>query len=287
MLSARHRFDNLRRIERLDPVADHDEIFRLVSYYEFPWEIVQGTSIAFLRDFGVPSIAALLDRTRQFEDHGQKRYDDTILIGYEAVVEGQESERGHAAMRHLNRIHGQYEIADHEFAYVLATTLVGPRRFIDRYGYRPMHPHEVQALTRTTTRFGELMGLKDLPTTYAGYERLHDEYERTHFSRCPASRRLAEASIRIVTDRSPRPLRPLVRRITIAMLDEPLRETLGLARQPAWLTTLLDRGLRLRARVVRFLPPRKDDDPYLHDPWRSYPHGYELSDLGPHGPRPT
>ena len=37
----------------------------------------QGTGIAFMRDYGIPSIAALLDRTREFEDHGTKRYDDT------------------------------------------------------------------------------------------------------------------------------------------------------------------------------------------------------------------
>ena len=44
---------------------------------EFPWDYVQGTGIAFMRDYGVPSISRLLDRTREFEDHGVKRYDDT------------------------------------------------------------------------------------------------------------------------------------------------------------------------------------------------------------------
>lgn len=275
------RYDNLHRIARLDPAADSDEIIQLVAYHEFPWEYVQGTSIAFMRDYGVPSISDLLDRTGRFERDGQKRYDDTVLIAQEAVVDGIDSARAHAAARHLNRIHGHYGIPNHEFRYVLATTLVGPKRFIDRYGYRPLHPHEVEAMTRWTTRLGELMGIKDLPTTYDDYERLLVQYEAEHFAPDAANTRVAEASIRIVTGWYPAPLRPLVRRVTIAMLDEPLRRALGLPRQPAWLVRLVDTLVRLRGRLVRLLPPRAADNPYRHDARRTYPLGYTLADLGP------
>ena len=102
------RYDNLRRIDQLDPAVDHDEIIGLTAYHEFPWEYVQGTSIAFMRDYGVPSISDLLDRTGRFEHEGQKRYDDTVLIGQESVAHGIDSPRGHAAVRHLNGIHGHY-----------------------------------------------------------------------------------------------------------------------------------------------------------------------------------
>jgi uncharacterized protein (DUF2236 family) len=276
------RYDNLRRIERLDPTEDFDEIFGLVTQHEFPWEYVQGTSIAFLRDFAVPSISALLDRTGEFEHHGQKRYDDTILIGYEATVDTLESPRGRAAIRHLNRIHGRYDIPNDEFVYVLATTIVGPKRFIDAYGWRPLHPHEVEAMHRVTTRFGELMGIKRLPTSYEGYERFLDDYEAERFEYAPTNRRVAEASIRIVANWYPRPVRPLVRRVSIAMLDDPLVEALGLPRQPRWLSRLLDRVLRVRAAVVRhLLPPRPESRPYEHDARRTYPFGYSLADLGP------
>ncbi|HSJ20971.1 MAG TPA: oxygenase MpaB family protein [Nocardioidaceae bacterium] len=276
------RYDNLRRIERLDPAEDFDEIFGLVTQHEFPWEYVQGTSIAFLRDFAVPSISALLDRTGEFEHHGQKRYDDTILIGYEATVDTLESPRGRAAVRHLNRIHGRYDIPNDEFVYVLATTIVGPKRFIDAYGWRPLHPHEVEAMHRVTTRFGELMGIKRLPTSYEGYERFLDDYEAERFEYAPTNRRVAEASIRIVANWYPRPVRPLVRRVSIAMLDDPLVEALGLPRQPRRLSRLLDRVLRIRAAVVRhLLPPRPESRPYEHDARQTYPFGYSLADLGP------
>jgi len=130
-------YTNLRLIASLDPVRDHDEIFRLTTRYEFPWDYQQGTSFAFLRDFGVPTISRLLDHTGQFEHHGRKRYDDTILIGAEATEDGQESSRGRQAMRHLNRIHSRFDIPTDEFVYVLATTIVGPKRWIDQYGASP------------------------------------------------------------------------------------------------------------------------------------------------------
>jgi uncharacterized protein (DUF2236 family) len=167
---------------------------------------------------------------------------------------------------------------------VLATTLVGPKRFIDRYGYRPLHPHEVESMTRVTTRLGELMGIRDLPATYADYERLLDSYEAEHFAPDPANTRVAEASIRIMTGWYPRPLRPLMRRVTIAMLDEPLRVALGLQVQPRWLVRAVDGLVRLRGRVIRFLPPRAPDNPYRHDAGRTYPFGYSLADLGPREP---
>ena len=57
-----------------------------------------------------------------------KRYDDTLLVGDEATLDGIDSPRSHAALRRLNQIHGHYEIPEHEFHYVLATTIVGPVR---------------------------------------------------------------------------------------------------------------------------------------------------------------
>ena len=129
-----------------------------------------------------------------------------------------------------------------------------------------------------TTRFGELMGIKDLPTTYDGYLQLLVDYERRHFAHTPQATRLAEASIRIAREVAPAPLRPLLRRVTIAVMDEPLREALGLPRQPRWFVRAVRGGLRARGRLLRLAPPRRTA--YVHRP-STYPHGYRLEDLGP------
>lgn len=275
------RYDDLRRIEQLDPATDYDEIYHLVGWREFPFEFFQGTSIAFLRDYGVPTISDLLDRTGRFENDGQKRYDDTVLVAEEIAKDGIDSARARDTVRHLNQIHGHYGIPNHEFRYVLATTLVGPVRFINSYGYRQLVPNELAAMAQVTTRLGRLMGIKELPQTYAEYEQLHDSYEAEHFTYSPANTRVAEASIRIVTDWYPAPVRPLMRRVMLAMLDEPLLDALGLPRQPPWFERWVRGAVRLRGRAMRFVPPRKAGTWYSHDASRTYPFGYSLADLGP------
>jgi hypothetical protein len=272
------RYQIRDHVRTLDPASDRDEIAWLVSRHEFPWDYNQGTGIAFLRDYGIPSIAALLDRTAEFENDGVKRYDDTLLVAEEATVEGLDSERGHATLRRLNRIHGHYDIPNDEFQYVLATTIVGPVEWIREFGWRDLEPVERQALAHLTTRFGELMGITGLPRTYDGYLTLLRDYEREHFELTGASRRVTEATLRIARELAPPPLRPLARRVTIALMDEPLRLALGMPEQPAWFVTAVRRGLRVRARVLRFAPPRRTA--YHHRP-TSYPHGYTLRDIGP------
>jgi hypothetical protein len=70
----------------------------------------------------------------------------------------------------------------------------------------------------------------------------------------------------------------LVRSVTIALMDEPLRVALGLPAPPAWLPRLVHRGLRVRATLLRLAPPRRTD--HLHRA-TTYPHGHRLCDLGP------
>jgi hypothetical protein len=272
------RFEIRDHVRALDPEQDRDEITWLVSRHEFPWDYNQGTGVAFLRDYGIPSIAALLDHTGEFEHDGVKRYDDTLLVAEEASVEGIDTARGRAALRRLNRIHGHYEIPNDEFQYVLATTIVGPVEWIRQFGWRDLDPVETQAIANLTTRFGELMGITDLPTTYDGYHTLLREYEAERFSFTEANRRVTEATLRVGRATAPLPLRPFARRVAIALMDEPLREALGMPEQPRWLVSAVHRGLRARARLLRLAPPRRTA--YHHRP-STYPHGYTLRDIGP------
>ena len=279
-LGSRHRYAHLDEIRTLDPHddADRDRIVTLTARHDFPWDFDQGVAIAFLRDYGVPSISTLLDRTRQFEDHGVKRYDDTLIFQEEAVADGVDSPRAKAAVDRLNRIHGHYDIPNDEFQYVLATTIVGPVRWIRRYGWRALDPVELVALTRFTTRFGELMGITGLPETYAGYEDLLDSYEAERFEFHPANKRVTDATIRIGRRTAPWYLKPGFRRVSIALMDEPLRLALGMEAQPRWLVAAVDLGLRLRAKALRFFPPRRAPYERTHP---TYPNGYELSQIGP------
>ena len=272
------RYDIRDHIQTLDAERDRDEIVWLVSRHELPWDYNQGTGVAFLRDYGIPSIAALLDRTGEFEHDGVKRYDDTLLVAEEATAEGIDSARGRATLRRLNRIHGRYDIPNDEFQYVLATTIVGPVEWIREFGWRDLEPVERQAIANLTTRFGELMGITGLPTTYDGYLALLRDYEAEHFAFAEPNRRVTEATLRVGRQIAPLPLRPFARRVAIALMDEPLRMALGMPAQPAWFVTAVRRGLWTRGLLLRLAAPRRTA--YHHRP-TTYPGGYTLQDIGP------
>lgn len=275
------RCRRLTRIRQMDPQRDFEQIYRWITQYEFPRDYLHGTSVAFLRDYGVPRISRLLDRTQEFERAGQKRYDDTVLIAYEMVRDGLDSEQGRAAARHLNRIHGRYRIPNEDFLYVLATTVVGPKRWIDRFGWRPLCAQETESLALVGRRMGEMMGISEVPGTYAEFERLHDAYEREMFAYDPANRRVAAATLRVMAAWYPAPLRRIAVRASLAVLDEPLLTALGFQPQPAWLRAVVHRALRLRAACIRLLPARPERFPRGPKP-RTYPFGWTLDDLGPH-----
>ena len=79
------------------------------------------------------------------------------------------------------------------------------------------------------------MGINGLPQTYDGYLELLTDYEREQFAFDPANKRVTEATIRIGRATAPWYLRLGFRRVTIALMDEPLRVALGMEEQPRWL----------------------------------------------------
>jgi hypothetical protein len=277
------RFDVRRRIEQLDPVRDFLEIYRLMSTFEFPWDMNQALSFALFRTYAVPSIGGQLARTGEFTERAQKRYDDTVLI-LDAVVEhGPGSEDGRAAVRRMNQMHRSYDISNDDLRYVLATFVVMPIRWLDDYGWRPMTEAERVASAHYYRELGHLMGIRDIPQTWQAFAHCLDAYERAHFGFDAGARAVAESTLALLATFPPNHRLPaaLVRRISLATMDGPLLDAFGFPRPPQALRTLVRGGLKGRGRVVRFLPPRRE--PYFARQLpqiRSYPDGYSVSELG-------
>ena len=95
----RRRYDLVRRIARLDPVADHLEIYQISAGQEFPWDYTRALEFALFRTYCVPSISALLAATGEFEKRPQQRYDDTALLMSEIATHGYDSPRGREALK--------------------------------------------------------------------------------------------------------------------------------------------------------------------------------------------
>ncbi len=271
------------RIERLDPERDALEVHQLVCAHEFPWDTLQALSFALFRTYAVPSIGSLLDRTGELTGRSRKRYEDTGLL-LDAVLEhGADSGPGRQALRRVNAMHAAYDISNDDMRYVLSTFVVMPIRWNAAYGWRPFTELEKRASVAYHRELGRRMGIRDLPATWQEWERLLDEYETEHFAPDPGGRRVADATLELFTTF---PLnrhlpRSLVRSATLAVMDDRLLAALGYARPPALLRTAVRSGLRARARVVRWLPRRREPLFFRAQPVvQLHAGGYDVSRLG-------
>ena len=277
------RFDWLRRIEQLDPATDFHDVYRISSTHEFPWDYFHALSFALFRTFAVPSVGGLLADTGEFTARAQKRFEDTVLI-LDAVLEhGFTSADGRAAIRRMNQMHRAYPIANEDFVYVLATFVVVPIRWIDRFGWRPLSETEKIAGAGYYRELGRHLGITDIPATYQEFAARLDGYEAERFARHPGGRAVGDAALGLFT-RFPlaRPLpAALVRRLALGLMDDPLRAALGYPRFSQTEQRLYASTVRLRGRVVRILPPRTEPLYARQRPEiRGYPGGYDVARLG-------
>jgi len=270
-----------RHIARLDPEHDYEEIYRIVLAHEFPWDMNQALSMALFRTYAVPSIGRLLDQTGTFARDTQRRYDDTALLLDEPARNGLHSDRGLRAIRRINQMHGAYDIAQDDLRYVLATFVVTPKRWMDDFGWRAFSPAEIEASVRYYVELGRLMGIKDAPTTYDGFERLMTSYEAENFAFDPGGRRVADETMRLMTTFYPRVLSRPMELFSRALMDEPLLAAFRMPVPPRPVVRAARSALRARARVEALMPARRTP---LHSPdvprIRSYPDGYEIERLG-------
>ncbi|MEE1790270.1 oxygenase MpaB family protein [Streptomyces sp. BE308] len=275
------RYDRLKEIQRLDPERDFLEIYRLTVTYEFPWDITRALELALYRTYAIPSIGRLLAETAELTERSQKRYDDTALLLDSVVEHGFDAEQGRTAIRRINQMHRGYDISDDDMRYVLCTFVVTPKRWLDIYGWRRLSDHELRAFAAYYRTFGAQLGIKDVPRTYEDFERTLDTYEREHFGWDEGGRRVSDATLDLMASWYPAVLAPAVRGAGLALLDDSLLRAFRYER-PGPVARGLTRGaLRLRARAVRLLPPRRAPHYARQNPEiRGYPDGYELAGLG-------
>src|SRR5437667_11177622 len=168
----------LDEIKTLDPLKDHLRIVYLVTCFEFPFDTTRALEFALYRTYCVPSVSALLDKTREFAERAQKRYDDTDIIVSELMEWGYDSDRGKRALRRMNQIHGRFAISNDDFLYVLSTFVFEPIRRNARFGWRPLSDHERLAYFHFWREVGRRMGIRAIPETYEAFERFNLDYER-------------------------------------------------------------------------------------------------------------
>ena len=278
------RFSYLDQIQRLDPERDHQRIAFLDACYEFPWDTTRALELALFRTFGVAKGSALLAGTGEFTQRPQKRYDDTVLMLSEMVEHGYDSERGRAAMRQMNRLHGRYAIPNDEFLYVLSTFIFEPIRWNARFGWRPLIAQEKLAAFYFWREIGRRMNIKQLPTDITMFEQFNLEYEQEHFRYAESNERLATVTRDMFLGWFlPRPLWRLGEPAIYAMLDDPLLDAVAFPHPSARMRWFVEGMLKTRARLIRRMPVRRRPRLLTEQPTRTYPNGYRIEELGPRG----
>ena len=278
------RFALRDRIGLLDAQTQHEEIVRLLSTQEFPWDIEQALSFALFRTYAVPSIGVLLYETGEFNQRTQKRYDDTVLILDTILEHGMSSQPGRNAFRRMNQMHGAYDIPNDDMRYVLSTFVVTPVRWLADFGWRPFTSHEVQAWTNYYRAVGRHMGIRDIPETYDAFVALMDGYEATHFAFDARSKAVADSTLDLLATFSPTNLAPkrLVDLFARTLMEDELLDAFHYARPSAFSRTVFRTALKARGKFVRYFLSSRREPLYGRDRAniRSYPNGYNVEQLG-------
>lgn len=268
-------------IETLDPQLDYERIFYLLSAYEFSWDIEKALEFALFRTYAVPSISGLLSRTGEFRKQTRKRYDDTELLLSEISENGQDSERGEAAITRINEMHARFRICNEDMLYVLSTFVVEPVRWLERFGKRSMTQTEMTACSHYYRALGSRMNIKNIPEDYATFDAFNRAYETRHFRYAATNAEIGSLTRDLLLSMyMPGKLVPLARPAVHALCDAPLRTAMAFAAPPRWLTSVMLSALALRARILRLLPARRRPRLITKRRRASYPAGYRIFDLG-------
>ena len=272
----------LRRIEELNPEKDHWEIVRLSVLYEFPWDFNRALELALYKTFAVPSIAKILSGSGEFQDHSQKRYDDTDIILSEIIENGLDNERGKEAVNRLNWIHSHYSITNEDYIYVLSTFVFDSGRWINKYAYRQLTDNEEQAGYKVWVEIGEAMGIQNIPDTLEKLRAYNLNYEKEHFVYSEDNRKVAQATENLMLGwYLPKLFWELARPFLHAIMDDHLLKAFGYESPNPLFRFLANNTLKMRGQLAGLFPrytPFLRTTMFRH---RAYPKGYEIKDLGP------
>ncbi|MBG0741060.1 DUF2236 domain-containing protein [Paeniglutamicibacter antarcticus] len=269
------------------------QTFRQMALFDLASDMELGFFLAYYRNFAIPSIAETLARNGEISDRPMKRSYDTGIVIYELIASGLDSDRGQQMISLLNRVHRHVPGTTEDFLYVLLTLLVVPIRWIRKHGWRQPTEMEIAAATRFFAGLGHRMHIDSVPGTFDEAAEFFDSYEVRNVAASIPGVALMDATVQVLQDRLPKPLRPVTRLMISAMLDDGrLTTALGLPRAYRWTRTALNAGLSLRNAIRRRRPLSKEPHFSPGSAGSSvYPHGYSSRDIGPinvmSGPTPA
>ncbi|MBC8110547.1 MAG: DUF2236 domain-containing protein [Verrucomicrobia bacterium] len=271
-----------QELAMLNPETDHQRMVHLLTAYEFSYDFEKSLELALFHTFGSPKVSALLDKTGEFKNHGQKRYDDTGTLIVRFMESGYSSEIGKRAIAQMNFIHGHYAIANEEYLFVLASFVFYPMRWIENYGWRQLTTPEKEALFLFFREVGKRMNLHYLPETITDLEAFTTAYEEKNLVFAQSNRNIADATLQVAENWFPSWLRFIVRPVILVLLPEKLRKAFGYRKPNGLWYLLIEISLWLRKLVLRLFCFEAYPKLHFHGHNRTYPkHDYQIENLKP------
>jgi hypothetical protein len=271
-------------IAALDPERDDERITHLSTNVRYgdPLLVAAAYTLTFARQAAVPSIATVLDRGGRGDSLSQprKRHRDTILLFSEIYRHGYSTERGAAAIAHLNSIHARFPITNDDYLYTLATVIFEPERLARQVGGTALSAAEERARVVFWREVGTRMGISDIPDDPDAFARWSHDYELEHYRYTDAGRRLVDAAVGHFSEYVPGPLRGLGSRAILALFDEHLRSTHRLPDQPGFVGIPTAGIVRTYLWARRHLPD--PGERFLVDSFADgYRANYDVEEIGP------
>jgi len=247
------RFDIREQILNLDPERDYEEIYRLMVFHEFPWDLRTAGKTMIWHLYAAPSTAAVVGST----DALVTRSEETSLVFGDLIEYGLDSPQGRATLRMINHAHRGWPIGVEDHRYALAALAVTAVRWLDRCGWRAPTPTERSAIARFYAALGERMGVPGLPRDYDRLAAYLADCERDRIAFSEEGRLCSDRTLELARARTPWPLTALVGPAIAALLAPAVRTATGVPEPGRLIRWAVAALLWTRPRVVRLLPPRR------------------------------
>jgi hypothetical protein len=249
------RFELRDRIAGLDPDRDFEEIYRLLVFHEFPWDLRVAGATMIWHLFANPSTAVVVGAT----DALVTRSAETALVFGDLIEYGLDSPRGRATIRLINRSHRAYHeaISVEDHRYALASLVVTAVRWLDRHAWRRTTANERAAIARFYQALGARMAVTGLPADYPALAAYVADCERDRIGYSDAGRLCSDRTLELARISVPWPLGSLAVAGIGVLLGPQIRAATGVREPGRLLVGAVAALLWLRRRVVRWLPQRR------------------------------
>jgi hypothetical protein len=227
------------------------DIVRVSTVFEMPYTINKSLNFALFRTYGIPTISRLLVHTNQLvqSDLVGRRAEDTTVLMSECLLHELDSYRARMSLARINYLHSLYRnrISNDDMLYTLSLFILEPIRWIEKYEWRLLNSIEEQARFFYYKELGIRMGIEDIPLTLNDLEKWANDYEDKNMIYSKDNQLCGEATLALMLVQFPQWMQSFVRQVSLSLVDERLRISMGFEKVSIWMKYLTIFVLNIRA----------------------------------------